>query len=83
MAPNTKGPAGGDRRTLLHILNYRILIVACPDTEPPYSLCDLAGVYRDALATDNIHVAKLGVEILWGKLRELLHLRGVDMAVRT
>jgi hypothetical protein len=80
--PNKKGPAGADRRTFLHIFKYRILIVACPDPEPPYALRDLAGVYHDALHSDDIRVTKLGVQILWKKLRELLHLRGGDMEAR-
>jgi hypothetical protein len=68
MPDNEKGPAGDDRQGLML---YRRNLSILPLERPKCSVRQLATVYREAIASDDIRVVRTVLELLWRHVREM------------
>jgi hypothetical protein len=71
MAHFRKGPAGANRQAFYQ-LQLTFPIVSSPHPEAKCLLRQLATVYGESVNSENPRVIRLGLQILWRHLREIL-----------
>jgi hypothetical protein len=75
MPHKRKGPGAGGRPAFYE-LTITYPIVPARETKGKCYLRELAFAYREAVISDNPHVMRLGLQVLWRGVRTLLPLEG-------